>query len=65
MAQTRVGISAKQIERETGVIYKTAWRICNQVRSVLFEDGDPFGGEVEIDESYFGERKSGKCGHGA
>ncbi len=63
-AQTRGGISAKQIERETGVTYKTAWRMCKQVRSVLFENGDPFVGEVEIDESYFGGRKSGKRGRG-
>ena len=65
MAQTRGGISAKQIERETGVTYKTAWRMCKQVRSVLFEDGSPFDGEVEIDEAYFGGRKSGKRGRGA
>ena len=65
MAQTRGGISAKQIERETGVTYKTAWRMCKQVRSVLFENGDPFSGEVEIDESYFGGKKSGKRGRGA
>ncbi len=65
MAQTRGGISAKQIERETGVTYKTAWRMCKQVRSVLFENGDPFSGEVEIDESYFGGRKAGKRGRGA
>ncbi len=65
MAQTRGGISAKQIERETGVTYKTAWRMCKQVRSALFEDGEPFDGEVEIDESYFGGKRTGKRGRGA
>ena len=65
MAQTRGGISAKQIERETGVTYKTAWRMCKQVRSMLFEDHKPFDGDVEIDESYFGGRHKGKRGRGA
>ena len=65
MAQTRGGISAKQIERETGVTYKTAWRMCKQVRSMLFEDHEPFDGDVEVDESYFGGRRKGKRGRGA
>jgi transposase-like protein len=66
MAQTRGGISAKQIQRETGVTYKTAWRMCNEIRKCLDEDQDPFGGEVEIDESYFGGRhRGGKRGRGS
>jgi transposase-like protein len=66
MAQTRGGISAKQIERETGVTYKTAWRMCKLIRSRLDEDSDPFSGEVEVDESYFGgRRRGGKRGRGA
>ena len=65
MAQTRGGISAKQIQRETGVTYKTAWRMCKLIRSKLDEKSDPFGGEVEIDDSYFGGRKHGKRGRGA
>ena len=65
MAQTRGGISAKQIQRETGVTYKTAWRMCKQIRQCLDENYSPFTGEVEIDESYFGGRRKGKRGRGA
>src|SRR6266704_1142860 len=39
MGSTRCGISAKQIQRETGVTYKTAWRMFRQIRSLLSEDG--------------------------
>ena len=65
MAQTRGGVSAKQIERETGVTYKTAWRMCKEIRNALSEDYPPFDGDVEMDESYFGGRRPGKRGRGA
>src|SRR5579863_7051797 len=62
MASTRCGISAKHLERELGVTYKTAWRMFKQIRSMLKEDislgGD--GGKVEVDEMYAGgKRKNG------
>src|SRR5215510_767381 len=65
MSQTRGGISAKQIQRETGVTYKTAWRMCSEFRKMLTEDYNPFGGEVEMDESYFGGVAKGTRGRGA
>jgi transposase-like protein len=66
MAQTRGGISAKQIERETGVTYKTAWRMCNEIRKRLGENHSLFSGNIEVDESYFGgHRTGGKRGRGS
>jgi transposase len=59
MGSTRCGISAKQIQRETGVTYKTAWRMFRQIRSLLSEEGDMQleGPTVEIDETYMGGRR--------
>ena len=64
MTSTRCGISAKQLERELGVTYKTAWRMAKQIRSMLGQDdGETFNGTVEIDEAYIGGR--GKWRHGS
>lgn len=55
MAQTRCGVSAKEIERQTGVTYKTAWKMCQLVRAALAEGSlDAMRGTVEIDEAYVG-----------
>jgi transposase len=55
MASTRCGISAKQMERELGVTYPTAWRMAKQIRSLLGQDDDePLSGTVEVDETFVG-----------
>jgi transposase-like protein len=54
MGSTRCGISAKQIQRETGVTYKTAWRMFKQIRTLLAEDVTLEGSSVESDETYIG-----------
>ncbi|MDP9113207.1 MAG: IS1595 family transposase [Acidobacteriota bacterium] len=61
MASTRCGISAKQIERETGVTYKTAWRMFKQIRTLLDED-KILSGSVEVDETYMGGKRKGQSG---
>lgn len=66
MAQTRCGISAKQLERELGVTYKTAWRMFRQIRSMLKEPAPApaLGGNatVEADEAYIGGVEKSKRG---
>jgi transposase-like protein len=62
---TRNGVAAKRVEREIGVTYKTAWRMCHEVRKYMATlDGDePVGGPgeiVEIDESYIGGATKGR-----
>src|SRR6266702_1202108 len=56
ITSTRCGISAKHLERELGVTYKTAWRMFNKIRNQLMtQDGEaPLSGEVEVDETWIG-----------
>ncbi len=73
MTSTRCGISAKQMERELGVTYKTAWRMCHLIRNELMaQDGAVMSGHVEADETYVGgkrrvgrERRKGRPAFGA
>jgi transposase len=64
MSATRCGVSAKQIQRETGVTYKTAWRMFKQIRSMLGHDGQIGGPDkgVEVDEMFYGGRRKGEAG---
>ena len=53
MTSTRSGISAKQLERELGVNYKTAWRMFNKISNELMKDDGSISlkGKVEVDET--------------
>src|SRR5256714_4397915 len=56
MTSTRCGVSAKQLERELGVTYKTAWRMFNLIRNRLMAQDyqGPLSGDVEADETWIG-----------
>ncbi len=59
---TRNGVAAKEIQRATGVTYKTAWRMGHMIRQYMgYADGDaPLGGDgpgypiVEADKAFIG-----------
>lgn len=48
------GVSAKEIERHLGVTYKTAWRMCQQIRLLMQQDSNMLSGTIEADETYIG-----------
>lgn len=51
------GVSAKELERQLGVTYKTAWRMAKQIRKLMAEESGMLGGAVEVDETYIGGRR--------
>jgi transposase len=65
MASTKTGISAKQLQRELGVTYKTAWRMFKEIRKLMTENINPLSGQVEVDETYIGGKRAGRRGRGA
>jgi transposase len=65
---TRHGVPAKELQRQLGVSYPTAFRMAHLIRDHMAGvDGDPpLSGHVEVDEMYVGGRShGGKRGRGA
>lgn len=56
------GVSAKELERTLGVTYKTAWRMCKQIRLLMEQESDKLGGDIEIDETYIGGKHARRYG---
>jgi transposase len=62
---SRHGVAATEVQRALGVTYKTAWRMCHEIRKYMasLDSDDPLGGpgsHVEIDETLIGGSVSGK-----
>jgi transposase len=67
---TRHGVSGKELQRQLGVTYKTAWRMADEIRKHMASvDGEaPIGGPgtaVEVDETLVGGVKKGKHNRGS
>lgn len=62
-------LSTRKIAKQLSMSYNAAYKAVNTIRMAILahaEDADVLlGGEVEIDESYFGGRRKGKRGRGA
>jgi hypothetical protein len=61
MTSTRHGVAAKEIQRQCGMTYKCAWRICHELRKLMAaadaNRGGPLSGHIEIDEMVHGGRR--------
>jgi hypothetical protein len=54
---SRNGVSAKELQRQLGTTYKTAWRMAKQIRALMVQGNDMLSGTVEVDETYMGGYK--------
>ena len=64
-ANAKNGVSAKELERQLGVTYKTAWRMAKQIRVLFHSPARKLSKTVEIDDTYIGGIRPGKRGRGA
>jgi len=65
ICSAKKGISAKELQRQLSVTYKTAWYMAHRIRVAMQEDKDfcqKFSGIVESDETYVGGKQKGLRG---
>ena len=68
ICSAKKGVSAKQLQRQLAVSYKTAWYMAHRIRLAMSEDGEfcqKFAGICEVDETYVGGKGKGPRGRGA
>ena len=60
------GVNAKDLERQLGISYPTAWLWLQKLKNSSFNpERTKLSGEVEVDEFYLGGKKKGKAGRGS
>lgn len=67
MASQRTGFSILSFSRMAGIHYQTAWTCAHKIRAAMRKRDARYllCGLVELDDSYFGTKRSGKRGRGA
>jgi len=60
MSSSKNGVAALELQRQTGVTYKTAHRMGHKIRQLMQSGGDLFTGIVEADETYIGGKNRGR-----
>ncbi len=59
MTSTRHGVAAKELQRQIGCTYKTAWRMAHELRKLMASADyqGPLSGHIEADETFIGGKK--------
>ena len=60
MTSTRHGVAAKELQRQIGCTYKTAWRMAHELRKLMAQadSHQSLSGHVEVDETVIGGHQS-------
>jgi transposase-like protein len=54
ITDAKKGLSAKQLERNLGISYETAWTMYMKLRTLMAENLEKLGGITEMDETFVG-----------
>jgi len=64
MCVSKKSVSARQIEREFGVTYESAWFMCHRIRWAMTDKNpDLLSGTIEADETFVGGKPRGHRSH--
>lgn len=58
MSTNLKGVSSMKLHRDLGITQKSAWFMLHRIREAWDDAQDPVDGAVEVDESYFGGKRS-------
>ena len=57
MSTNLKGVSGMKLHRVLGITRKSAWHLAHRIRETWTDNSGPFGGLVEVDETYLGGRE--------